>query len=162
MNLEERFWAKVDKTPTCWNWVGALSGGYGHINAFKERGTLLKAHRLSWELHHNCRIPTGLSVLHRCDNPKCVNPDHLFLGTRDDNMKDAARKGRIKSDVRERNRVVKYPGEANGNSKLTAARVRVIREEAADGMPYTEIASLFGVTPTNVGYIVRRLTWRGV
>jgi HNH endonuclease len=93
--LSLRFWAKVNRQPHgCWLWTGATAGhmGYGTIGA--GGGTKLVAHRLSWELHHRKPIPDGMLVCHHCDTPRCVRPDHLFLGTHDDNMLDAAVKGR--------------------------------------------------------------------
>lgn len=93
--LEQRFWAKVDKTDDCWLWSGSKSGLYGHGEIGRGRRTegKVKTHRLSWELH-NGSIPKGMHVLHKCDNGLCVNPDHLFLGTQKDNMVDMAKKGR--------------------------------------------------------------------
>ena len=90
--LEERFLAKVVKTDGCWKWIGATtSSGYGCIGLGRRRK--LQAHRVSYELYVG-EIPEGRMVLHRCDNPPCCNPDHLFIGTQTDNMRDAARKGR--------------------------------------------------------------------
>lgn len=90
--IEERFWAKVNKTETCWLWTGAKQRlGYGHISIGNDRFT--SAHRLAYELA-NGPIPDGLFACHRCDNPACVRPDHLFLGTQQDNLRDAWRKGR--------------------------------------------------------------------
>ena len=91
--LEERFWEKVCKGPECWEWTGATSGRlpYGHIY---RNGREQRAHRVSWEINRG-QIPLGLSVLHRCDNPGCVRPDHLFIGTQSDNLKDAVSKGRV-------------------------------------------------------------------
>lgn len=90
-----RFWAKVKKTSTCWIWTSTLSrGGYGIL--CKRNGlTPYKAHRFSYELHKG-KIPIGLHICHTCDNPPCVNPKHLFAGTKSDNMKDAYKKGRLK------------------------------------------------------------------
>jgi hypothetical protein len=91
LSLADRFWAKVEKTEGCWLWNASLgSTGYGQINS-GGRGKPLKAHRVSWELHYG---QTQLQVLHRCDNTRCVNPSHLFLGTQSDNMKDMASKKR--------------------------------------------------------------------
>lgn len=87
---EERFWAKVEKGPDCWEWKAFRNKGYGK---FTYNGRMYLAHRLSWILT-NGPIPDGLGVLHSCDNPPCVNPDHLFLGTQLDNMRDASNKGR--------------------------------------------------------------------
>ncbi len=90
--LEQRFWPKVEKTGTCWVWQGATdSHGYGQIHE-EPRGHS-QAHRVSWELAYG-PIPEGLDVLHCCDNPPCVRPTHLFLGTQLDNNLDAINKGR--------------------------------------------------------------------
>jgi hypothetical protein len=91
--VADRFWEKVEKGDGCWTWVGTRTGrGYGTFRANDPRRQE-PAHRLSWEFV-NGPIPDGLSVLHHCDNPPCVRPDHLFLGTRGDNNRDAAAKGR--------------------------------------------------------------------
>lgn len=95
--FEERFWAKVDKGDGCWEWTGGRANrGYGHVEPV--RGQNRSAHRVSWELT-NGPIPDGLWVLHRCDNPPCVRPSHLFLGTHADNMRDMEAKGRGKHPV---------------------------------------------------------------
>ena len=87
----DRFFQKVNKTGFCWEWLaGKDKDGYGKI---KIRGKTLQAHRVSWGIH-NGPIPEGIGVLHRCDNPSCVNPLHLFLGTTLDNMRDRDAKGR--------------------------------------------------------------------
>lgn len=86
-----RFWGKVDRTGRCWNWTASLDDkGYG---MFKLDGRMWKAPRVSW-LFHNAD-PGKLMVCHRCDNPRCVHPDHLFVGTQSDNMTDCAAKGRL-------------------------------------------------------------------
>lgn len=91
--LEKRFWNFVEKSEGCWKWKGAkFKGGYGSICKSCARATI-SAHRVSWEIHHG-PIQEGMSVLHHCDNPECTNPEHLFLGTQSDNLRDMANKGR--------------------------------------------------------------------
>jgi hypothetical protein len=90
--LWQKFWAKVQWTPTCWLWRGALSrAGYGNVS---RRGRTTTAHRLAYERLVG-PVPEGLYVCHRCDNPCCVNPWHLFVGTNSDNLYDAARKSKV-------------------------------------------------------------------
>lgn len=90
---EIRFWRGVKKTDTCWLWARALTGeGYGNIWVNKK---VVHSHRFSWELH-NGPIPKGVLVLHRCDTPRCVRPDHLFLGSQMDNTHDCINKGRFR------------------------------------------------------------------
>ena len=92
--MTERFWENVSKTETCWVWIGhRKETNYGVISEGKRKGRPKSAHRYSWEIH-NGPIPEGLCVLHRCDNPPCVNPEHLFLGTLADNAQDMLAKGR--------------------------------------------------------------------
>lgn len=91
--LLEKFWARVEKGPECWIWRGAKAAlGYGQF--FETRYRAILAHRLSWNVAHGA-IPEGMGVLHRCDNPPCVRPEHLFLGGQSANMMDASRKGRL-------------------------------------------------------------------
>lgn len=88
----KRFFDKVNKTENCWNWIGGGRGnGYG---AIKYNNKVIDTHRLSWILHYG-EIPEKLFICHKCDNRKCVNPEHLFLGTSSDNMKDCSNKGRL-------------------------------------------------------------------
>lgn len=94
--LTDRFWEKVAKSDGCWLWTGSRQrNGYGFLFAgTRKEPHPERAHRVSWRIHFG-EIPDGLWVLHKCDNPPCVNPEHLFLGTRTDNMRDCARKGRV-------------------------------------------------------------------
>lgn len=150
-SLEERFADKVDRRgpDECWEWQGSrYPNGYGQFGA---GGTHTGAHRASWELAHG-PIPEGLFVLHHCDNPPCVNPAHLFLGTQTDNLRDAARKGRLTGGG--------PLGERHGRAKLTEAAVLEIRRRYREaGETQAELGSAFGVVQTNVGRIVRGETW---
>jgi hypothetical protein len=146
--LEVRFWSRVNKTATCWLWTGSIRNqfGYGRIRA---NNVTWPTHRLSWVLA-NGPIPDGLWVLHRCDNPRCVRPDHLFLGTPKDNSQDRDAKGR--------HRVVR--GERQGSSKLTVNQVREIRTLYATGsVSYRSLAQQFDVSVTTIGFIITRKRW---
>lgn len=145
---EQRFWPKVSKTDSCWLWMGAkIQDGYGSFG-FGEK--VVSAHRVSWELH-NGPIPNGLCVLHKCDVRNCVNPDHLFLGTRDDNMADRNRKGR------------QARGEKSGRAKLTNAVVIAIRRRyAAGGTSIRKLASEFCISKSQILSVVTFKSWSHV
>ena len=130
----------------CWLWDGAVHGnGYGWvIRQYRQ----LQAHRVSWIIHRG-EIPQGMCVLHKCDTPICVNPDHLFLGTHNDNARDRVRKRRG-GDL---------SGKNNSQAKLTEENVRAIR---ADARSQLAIAAAYGISQTNVGFIKRRITWQHV
>lgn len=143
----ELLWARTDKTTSphgCWLVSGvAQHNGYLHIF---DAGRQVKAHRLSWELLRG-PVPAGLKVLHNCpggDNPRCVNPDHLFLGTQRDNIHDSIRKGRYNT---------------YGVQKLNAAQVREIRALAARGVLQKDIAKRFNIARNSVSGIVHRKSW---
>lgn len=150
-NTLERFWAKVYRGPEtdCWIWFGCrLATGYGKMAV---NGIEVGAHRLSWEIHFG-EIPQGMHICHECDNPSCVNPDHIFPGTRGDNMADMARKKRNRHSNGELKRFRK-----NG---LCAGRVHGIRRlYAATKLTTHEIAKEFGIWPTAVNAIINGRSW---
>lgn len=150
----EQFWAKVEKTETCWLWTGDKdSKGYGRVRRRALAARTVSAHRYSW-LISSGEIPVGMCVLHRCDNPRCVRPSHLFLGTHQDNVTDMWKKGRGNPG--------RPCGEIQGSSKLTAEKVRKIRELAESGMTQKKIAQLFSIDRSNVSLIVLRKGWAHV
>lgn len=157
--LYVRFWRHVERSEHgCWTWTATRARfGYGQIASGGRGGHMLRAHRVSWELH-NGPIPDGLWVLHKCDNPACVRPDHLFLGTHADNMRDCIAKGRHRGATHRET----YLGERNGRSKLTADQVRELRLRRNDGESMRALARRFGVSKPSVQAIVRRDHWRHV
>ena len=149
MSLSARFWSKVDKSGDCWEWIaGKDSHGYGH---FRVDGSMQKAHRWAWAETHG-HIPRGddyhgICVCHRCDNPSCVNPDHLFLGSNADNVADRVAKGRSKG---------------GGATKLHESDIPVIKELSAIGETQETIAERFGINRSQVSKIVRGVNWAHV
>lgn len=136
-----RFWAKVRRgsASECWPWTGSKLGrdGYGQFGVMTPGGVSRKqlhlyTHRVAWIVTHG-EIPPDLCVLHRCDNPICVNPGHLFLGTQLDNMRDAARKGRLS---------VPRPG----RHKVTTAQLAEVDALLRDGVKQCEIAKRYGIS----------------
>lgn len=147
MTVEQRFWSYVRKADGCWIWTGRREVfGYGSMSV-KRRN--VKAHRYSYELHIG-PIPPGVYVCHRCDNPPCVNPAHLFLGTQADNMADAAAKGRVEY------------GERHHTARLTASGVVDARRRVAAGEMVKDVARELGVTHSTLSNAIRRKTWRHV
>lgn len=143
------FWSRVDKSggeDACWLWTGCKSKkGYGRFY-WDER--MQKAHRVSYFLAFG-KWDDGLMVLHKCDNPACVNPKHLFLGTNQDNVEDRGRK----------NRTAK--GEANGAAKLTSVQVIEIRRLYKEGdLSRLELSRVYEVGDSTINSIVNRKTWK--
>ena len=150
--LADRFWRYVQKGDGCWEWSAARNGlGYGAFGL--NRDDMMPAHRFSWELHFG-PIPSGLFVCHHCDNPPCVRPDHLFLGTPLANVRDMVRKGRARTGD--------HKGERNANARLTDDQVREIRVRRSAGERAKDLAAEFGVTPPLISYIARRTAWRHI
>ena len=153
-SLVDRFWKKFKRPKKgCWEWQGTiLSTGYGQITESHGSSTchtLHGAHRLSWMLFFG-PIPDGLCVLHKCDNRKCVRPDHLFLGTRSDNAHDMHKKGR---SVR---------GENHGRSILKADDIPIIRKMLIDRIPVFIIAFAYGVRKSTIKNIKQKKCWTWV
>lgn len=147
--LLERFWEKVDRRPgddSCWLWTASTGGemGYGR---FWVDGKRENAHRVSWEIA-NGSIPEGLFVCHRCDTPRCVRPDHLFLGTPEENTHDMMRKGR------------KATGPRCGRAKLNWDQVEEIRQLSAQGATTVALGLRYGVHNETIRRIANGTGWR--
>lgn len=146
--VAQRFWEKVQigEVDECWKWHACQDkNGYGRVG-FQNK--LWRAHRVAWVLTFG-PIPKGMCVCHKCDNPDCVNPYHLFLGTYADNNADKVAKGR---DA--------YRGEQNGNSKLTEWDVLEIRRLLIEtNASQRELAGLFGISSVNIGRIANGKRW---
>lgn len=139
------FWSRVNKTDYCWEWTGTKNlAGYG---SFSIKGETIGSHRISYFIR-NGEIPKGLCILHKCDNPSCVNPDHLFMGTRKDNMDDKVRKGR------------QSKGEKSvGYRKLEKEQVLEIVELLREGFPVKAICPLYNISKSSVSFIKNGITW---
>lgn len=152
--LHLNFWHSVaiSGEDECWLWRGAMSAnGYGSFRTGRRVSD--GAHRVAYALFNRTH-PDGLHVCHKCDNPRCVNPRHLFLGTRSDNMQDKVRKGRARSGNQK--------GENNPRSKLTADQAEQVKQLITSGRTNTEIAKQFGVSHTLISAIRRGKAWGNV
>ena len=140
-------YVEVNKDNGCWEWNGTLRKGYGR---FYLKGSWLTSHRVSWMIYKG-PIPKNLLVLHKCDNPCCTNPEHLFLGTQRDNVLDMVNK--------KRNKILR--GSSNPSAKLTESEVVKIRDFYADGgTSYVKLAREFKVSAKLVELIVKNVIWR--
>ena len=150
MPAKDRFWRQVKKTDGCWIWAGGTDkNGYGRMKA-KVGGKIYRtAHRYSYTLHTGEIVPDDMVVMHSCDNPRCVNPDHLSLGTNRDNMLDKMAK--------ERANVPK--GELTGKARLTEKQVRAI---VVDPRPHIQIAADYGVAASTIGSIKQGISWNSL
>lgn len=161
MNAEDRFWAKVNKTDGCWLWTGCtVRGGYGQFSTNKH---LISAHRYSYALHSG-PIPDQLNVCHRCDNPACVRPDHLFLGTQAENIADKVAKSRQAKGSTHGTKVKPERvarGTRQGTSKLTDDQVRAIRA-LRPHLTVRALALQFGVSSSTIQDIVTWQIWKHI
>jgi hypothetical protein len=153
-----KFWGKVNigNSKECWNWKkGKTSKGYG---TFYISRISMQAHRVAYALTFG-DIPENMCVLHRCDNPACCNPSHLFLGTNQDNVDDKMQKGRYKSGYTFR--YLRFNGEQCGSAKLTNAQVKEIRNRY-DGKrgSASRLAREYDVSKSTVSRIVKNIIWR--
>lgn len=165
---KSRFQMKVSSIPTpqgCLEWLGGKDEkGYGQ---FRFGGNQRRAHRVAYLLYYGAD-PGPLFIIHTCDNPSCCNPEHLVLGTHSDNMKDRAAKGRANHASGESHGSKTKPertekGEDRWNAKLTADKVKAIRELYAYGNPvHQDIANQFGISRRSVGLIIEGKTWKHV
>jgi hypothetical protein len=145
--VQERFYFQIKKTPKCWLWAGATDGdGYGIFSGKVGDISYKRAHRFSWSYHTGEVLPPGMMVCHKCDNPRCVNPDHLFAGTARDNMHDMISKGRRRILL----------GQDSPRAKLTTKQVKSILR---DPRPYAQIAAEYDVAATTIGSIKQRVSW---
>lgn len=134
----------------CWLWEGSVwRGGYGSV--WNGHGGVIGAHRRAWEIAKG-PIPAGMLVLHKCDVPLCINPDHLFLGAQVDNMADMTVKGRAPDTA----------GERNGRAKLSVENVIDVRARHARGETASALARDFGVTRTAISDVVSKKRWRHI
>lgn len=146
----EKFWESVTKAEGCWTWIGSTNNdGYGQLSL---RGKTVLAHRTSWEIHKG-EIPSDVCVCHTCDNPGCVNPEHLFLGSHAANMRDKAEKGRAPGWS------VSQKGEDNYRARLTWEEVERIRTNVANGTPQIEEARRVGMSKGRISEIIHHKVW---
>jgi hypothetical protein len=163
--VRDRYWKKVDRSggpDSCHWWTACKTDGYGRLNI---EGRLYKTHRISWVIANNKDIPPGMHVCHTCDNPDCCNPNHLWLGTHIDNMRDRDNKGRCSPALGDRHGSRTKPesrprGAAHGRAIFTEDQVRKIREEyALGGITQQALADKHGIDQSTISAIIRRKTW---
>lgn len=160
----ERFWAKVQKTEACWLWLASkqeLPHGYGY---FRFDGRTQSAHRVAYQLVKG-PIPTGLWVLHTCDNAECVNPDHLYLGTHADNTADMVRRNRCARGERHGLHIrpeATLRGDQCSWRTLNESDVREIRASYGPNCSQSVLAKQYGVTQPTISAVLLRKKWRHV
>lgn len=130
--------------PSCWEFQGCNVGPNGYRQIALEGGKREYAHRVAWQLATGRTIPAGLKVLHSCDNPRCVNPAHLSVGTQAENVRESIRKGRYNTW---------------GVQKLNAGQVLEIRDRGARGEGQRSLAAAFGVARNTISQILNHKSW---
>lgn len=141
------FLDRIEKTESCWIWTGSKTNrGYG---IFTITGKVMSAHRLAWKIHKG-EIPNGLIIRHLCNNPICVNPDHLALGTFQDNSDDRVKAGNTQK------------GSKNNLAKLNESQVIEIKKLLKQGISGAEVGRRFGVTRSGINSIKNNITWKHV
>lgn len=139
MKADAKFWAKVDKSGECWLWTGCKTRGYGHLSRRCNGKTVwLRAHRVAWETAHG-DVPSGMVVRHHCDNPSCVRPEHLFLRSQAENLRDMRAKGR---------------------GRLTEQQAREVLAASKAGLPIAPLHRKFGVARSTVYAVAYGVNWR--
>jgi hypothetical protein len=167
LSLAERFWSKVDKDGPivrlelgpCWIWMASrMPKGYGHIRLEGRGSAMGYSHRVSWEMA-NGTIPDGLFVLHRCDNPPCVNPEHLFVGTLQENHADMMAKGRHRHGLKK----LHARGTWRPSAKLSEDCVRSLRfAMAMSGCSQRRAARSLGVVQQTISRALSGVCWGGL
>ena len=155
MIVDARFTRLVEKTATCWLWTGTATRRIKGYGQFERKGKRMLAHRAAYEFAHGA-IPGDFEVCHRCDVSLCVNPDHLFLGSHKDNMRDAATKGRIAEPS---SQPPMKRGSDNGHSLLDESAVLEIRRRIAAGEVQRRLAAEYGVSVPTISAIHKRRIW---
>jgi hypothetical protein len=151
-DVPEKFWQLVDKKEPelCWPWLGCtMKHNYG---VFNYAGTRRLAHRVVYELTYGPIEPSNLTVCHHCDNPNCVNPYHLFLGTNVDNTADRVAKGRTRTNPAK--------GEEHYKHKLIASDIAEIKQLSKDGVPQRKIADIYHVRQSSIWGIIHNKNWK--
>lgn len=146
----EWFWCKVIRTNNCWEWMASTDGHFGYGQC-KFRGTVQRAHRIAYTITYG-EIPEGFCVLHHCDNPRCVNPAHLFLGSIAENNQDMFCKGRASGGS--------LKGMTNPRAKLSEENVHQIRSLLRGRLTYRAIGNMYGVERQAIKQIARGKYWK--